>query len=263
MVRSIDHIVIAVRDLAQTSQDYRDAGFTVTPGGEHTGGATHNALISFGDGAYFELIAFKEPDRPQEHRWWSQLAAGEGLVDVALLSDGLAQESERLSGTGIEVNGPRDGGRIRPDGQQVAWKTLGLPRTAVPLPFVIEDVTPRELRVPNGTATEHPLGVTRVVGLTIAVENLDESALAFAKLVGNNGITSQPEIEGVREARRFSLGDQWLELAQPDDSASDLRQHLAARGQGPYEIVLGGVDAASNDLLPVSTTHGARIRVTP
>jgi hypothetical protein len=261
MVQSIDHIVIAVRDLDETSRDYQDAGFTVTPGGEHADGATHNSLIPFADGAYFELIAFKEPDRPQEHRWWSQLAAGEGLVDLALLSDDLTQEAERLGKSGLAIEGLRDGGRLRPDGQQVAWKTLGLPRTPVPLPFVIEDVTPRELRVPNGAATEHPLGVTGVAGVTIAVEDLDASATAFAKLIGNSGIASQPAIEGVKAVQRFALGDQWLELVQPDDSASDLRGHLEARGQGPYEIVLRGTGTGAGALLPVETTHGARIRV--
>ncbi|MGH2532396.1 MAG: VOC family protein [Thermomicrobiales bacterium] len=259
MVRSIDHIVVAVRDLALASRDYEGAGFTVTPGGEHVGGATHNALISFGDGAYFELIAFKEPDRPQAHKWWAQLAAGEGLVDVALLSDDLAAEADRLRRSGLDVPDPIDGGRLRPDGQQIAWKTLGLPRTPVPLPFVIEDVTPRDLRVPGGPGTAHPLGVNRVSGLSIAVEHLDESARAFARLIGNSGITSRPAIAGVRDARRFALGDHWLELIQPDDSASELRHHLEARGQGPYEVVLGGANEAT--LLPVTPTHGARIRL--
>ena len=52
-MQGIDHIVIAVRDLAAASDDYARLGFTVTLGGEHTGGATHNALISFAYGAYF------------------------------------------------------------------------------------------------------------------------------------------------------------------------------------------------------------------
>jgi hypothetical protein len=67
MANAIDHVVIVVRDLAQASADFAAAGFTVTPGGEHADGATHNALIPFADGAYIELIAFKEPDRPSTH----------------------------------------------------------------------------------------------------------------------------------------------------------------------------------------------------
>src|ERR1041384_7550234 len=69
MIRAIDHIVILVNDLAAAIADYTALGFTVTPGGEHTGGATHNALVGFDDGVYFELIAFKEPSRQQDHRW--------------------------------------------------------------------------------------------------------------------------------------------------------------------------------------------------
>jgi hypothetical protein len=52
---------------------------------------------------------------------------------------------------------PREGGRIRPDGVQLKWRTLGL---KPPLPFVIEDVTGRELRVPGGAAADHANGAT-------------------------------------------------------------------------------------------------------
>lgn len=260
MIQGIDHIVIVVRDLTQAAQDYQEAGFTVTPGGEHADGATHNALVSFADGAYFELIAFKEPDRPQEHRWWAQLAAGEGLVDFALLSDDLTAESTRLSEAGLTIDGPRDGGRIRPDGQRVAWKTFGLPRSPVPLPFLIEDVTPRELRVPPGPATAHPLGVTGIAGITLVVADLDQSARDFAGLVGNTGSTAQSAIDGVDAARRFALGDHWIELAQPTAASSELRRHLDARGAGPYDVLLRG--AESDALLPLSAMHGARIRTT-
>ena len=263
MVRSIDHIVIAVRDLAQASADFQRAGFTVTPGGEHTGGATHNALISFGDGAYFELIAFREPDRPSEHRWWSFLAKGEGTVDYCLLADGLGAEADRLRLAGIAVDGPHDGGRLRPDGQQVSWRSLTLgDRAASPLPFLIEDVTPRGLRVPAGAATVHPLGVERVAGLVLLVDDLDQSAPVFAALLGTAGVERESGIEGARAAQRFALGAQWIELAEPEAGAGELRRHLAERGAGPYQIVLaGGSGARTSGLLPVELTHGARIQV--
>ena len=59
MLQGIDHIVIAVVDLAVASRNYEGLGFTVVPGGRHPVG-THNALIAFADGAYIELIAFYE-----------------------------------------------------------------------------------------------------------------------------------------------------------------------------------------------------------
>lgn len=256
MVQSIDHIVVAVRDLATASADYARIGFTVTPGGEHTGGATHNALISFADGAYLELIAFKNPDQPQDHRWWPLLAKGEGLVDFALLSTDLAREAARLNAAGLAAE-PLDGGRLRPDGQRIAWRSFNL-RSTPPtrLPFVIEDVTPRNLRVPVGAATIHPNGVTGVAGAIVAVANLVVSAPAFATLLDGEGATSPPSVPGASAARRFPLGAQWIELVQAD--GGDPAQYVSTRGEGPYEVVLTGRDAST---LPIAEAHGARIRV--
>jgi catechol 2,3-dioxygenase-like lactoylglutathione lyase family enzyme len=259
MLRGIDHIVIAVRDLAAASADYASLGFTVTPGGEHTGGATHNALISFADGSYFELIAFREPDRPQDHKWWERFAKGEGTVDFALLADDVANEAARLTAAGIAVEGPVDGGRQRPDGQLIAWRSLALSAAAAPLPFVIEDVTPRELRVPPAPATEHPLGVTGVAGLTLLVTDLDRAAEFFAALLGTSGEAAPFDVPGVLRAYRFNTDTYWLALAEPDPNAADLQRHIAERGPAPYEIVLG-TERDVVDPLPINTAHGARIR---
>jgi catechol 2,3-dioxygenase-like lactoylglutathione lyase family enzyme len=258
-VQGIDHIVIAVRDLAAASDNYGRLGFTVTPGGEHTGGATHNALISFADGAYFELIAFKEPDRPQEHKWWARFAKGEGTVDFALLSESVDFEGDRLKQAGIELDGPHDGGRVRPDGQRIGWRNLGLTATGAPLPFLIEDITTRDLRVPTGAATEHELGVSGVWGLVLVVDDLDRAADPYQTLLDTPGESSTPMVEGVRRGRRFRFGSQWIELAEADPSASELQQHIQERGAGPYEIVLAGAGAIT-ERLPVELTHGARIR---
>jgi hypothetical protein len=256
MVKQIDHIVIGVRDLAAASADYECLGFTVTPGGEHTGGATRNALVSFRDGSYFELIAFTEPDRPQPHRWWSRVAKGEGLVDFALLSKDLLRETARLTAASVQSE-PRDGGRVRPDGEQIAWKSASLASTPpTHLPFVIEDVTPRQLRVPNGPATAHPLGVTGIAGVSVVVEDLAASAPAYAALLETEGEERRPTIDGARVARRYAIGPQWIELIQPA-SGGQLATHLADRGEGPYEIVLNG---AENRTLPLDVTHGARLR---
>ena len=259
-MQGIDHIVIAVRDLATASDDYARLGFTVTPGGEHTGGATHNALISFADGAYFELIAFRAPDRPQEHKWWARFANGEGTVDFALISESVDFEGDRLKQAGIEIDGPHDGGRLRPDGQRIAWRNLSLTAAGAPLPFMIEDVTSRDLRVPTGAATEHELGVTGVAGLILLVDDLDRAAGPYQTLLDTPGEASTPTLEGVRRARRFQFGSQWIELAEAEPTVADLRRHIEERGAGPYEIVLAGAGAGAEQL-PLDLTHGARIRV--
>jgi catechol 2,3-dioxygenase-like lactoylglutathione lyase family enzyme len=259
MPQMIDHVVVAVRDLAQASRDYARVGFTVTPGGEHTGGATHNALISFADGSYFELIAFARPDEPQEHRWWQKFTNGEGTVDFALLSADLDTEAEELRDAGIAVNGPNDGGRTRPDGRQIAWKMLSISSDDAPLPFVIEDVTTRELRVPPGAATQHPLGVTGIAGVTVLVPDLDRAAAVYTTFLGDPGEPITSEIEGIRRGTRITFGPHWIALAEPEAGATALQAFIADRGIAPYEIVLTG-GGSGTDLLPLDLTHAARIR---
>ena len=268
MLHSIDHIVILVSDLDAASADWARAGFTVTPGGTHAAGTTHNALVSFTDGTYFELIAFLgTDDKAQEHRWWPRVADGEGLIDYALLSDDLNADSAEARGRGLEMVGPDDGGRVRPDGQRLEWRSVMLGRGIgdPTLPFVIEDVTARGLRVPSGDAERHTLALARVAGLTLVTKNLEESAQALTSLLGNPGEDVIVDEGGVL---RFSLGAQWIALLQPGDDASEAGQYLRARGEGPYEVTLTGdsddegiIMPGAGDLLPLDQTHGARIRV--
>jgi len=263
VLKQIDHIVVVARNLAEAVENFRRAGFTVTPGGEHVGGMTHNALISFGDGTYFELIAFHEPDVPQEHRWWERLARGEGLVDYALLSDDLDAEAPRVRAAGLSLRGPADGGRRRPDGQELIWRSFflgtGVGKTA--LPFVIEDVTPRTLRVPGGAATQHRLPVSRVAGLSLVVANLAAASRDLQIL-----LSAAPEghdVPNLGPTARFRLGEQWLELIQPTGTESPAAQHLRRLGEGPYEVVLSGDSAANSGegVLLSEPLNGARIRV--
>lgn len=265
MPQQIDHVVALVRELDAAVADFAALGFTVVPGGEHAGGATHNALISFADGTYIELIAFREPDRPQGHGWWPYLAKGEGWVDFALLEPDLDAAAARLAATPIAVEGPGDGGRLRPDGARVAWRSLrpGATAGAGRLPFLIADVTPRDVRVPGGAATDHALGAARVAGATVVVTNLARARMAWGQYLGTRGMPFRgPDGE---PGWRCPLGDQWLTLLAPDDSATPAGRYLQARGECLYEVALAGPggDGASGTLLDLAATHQARLRLTP
>lgn len=260
MPQSIDHVVIAVRDLSQASADYERLGFTVTPGGYHTGGETHNSLISFADGSYIELIAFTEPDRPQSHKWWAKFALGEGTVDFALLSSDLTAEADQLRQAGIAVDGPIDGGRERPDGKRIAWKSLTISSEDGPLPFVIEDVTPREMRVPPGEATRHKLGVTGISGVTVLVSDLERASTLYETFLGNPGEEIDEAEDDLRRVLRFPVGPHWIELAEPMPDAQHFLEAIAKRGIAPYRLVLATKDA-DRAALPPTVTHGARIEL--
>jgi hypothetical protein len=264
MPSRIDHIVIGVRDLAQASADYAAAGFIVTPGGEHTGGRrTHNALVAFADTTYLELIAYREPDTPcDDDPWWQLLARGEGFLGFALRMDDATSEASALQSRGVRVHGPYTGGRERPDGQRVTWRSIEVEGSG-PMPFLIEDLTPRRLRIPDGAATEHPLGVPGFLELALVVEDLVAPAAAFAALLGSAGTPLSAPMEGVGAALRFTLGPHTIDLLTPTGPESAPGRALSARGPAPYKLTLGVTDTSSNTAttLPLAQTHGARIGI--
>jgi catechol 2,3-dioxygenase-like lactoylglutathione lyase family enzyme len=256
MIRAIDHIVILVADLAAASADYAALGFTVTPGGEHTDGATHNALVVFADDTYLELIAFQR--QAPGHRWWRHSAAGEGLVDYALLPGAIEEDIAGAQARGAAYSGPASGGRLRPDGQQVSWQ-LGMPPSA-DLPFLCGDVTPRVLRVPGGAARQHPNGVTGIAGLTIAVDDLEASVARYRALLGRDPIEQLPAPPGARFAA-FAIGGAVVTLVAAygetaPASEDSLRTRLAAHGAGPYALTLRAESAANAGPLDPARTHG-------
>ena len=197
MLRQFDHVVFVVRDLQSAIADYRRRGFTVTPGGEHADGATHNALVPFADGSYLELVAFHDLGRSLTHPWWNVAADGGGLADFALLSDDLAADSAALAD--LVKRPPQEGGRIRPDGVELRWRTAVL---KAPLPFVIEDLTARDLRVPGGAATEHANGATGIASVVVGAVDLADAEWRYAALRERGA----PKIE-LRKADRDGLLD--------------------------------------------------------
>ncbi|MEJ7901966.1 MAG: VOC family protein, partial [Thermomicrobiales bacterium] len=185
MATGIDHIVIAVNDLDQAVADYTAAGFTVTPGGQHANGETHNALIAFTDGTYFEIIAWRTPDQPGDNTWWRRLQAGEGFVDYALRVADLDVEIDRLRTAGLEVPESTPGGRLRPDGQSVEWQTVRLdPERHPSLPFYCHSTNDITLRVPSGQAAVHANGASGIHKIFIGVADLEQAAADYQIVAG-------------------------------------------------------------------------------
>lgn len=259
MLTRIDHAVIVVRDLQAAMRDYSTLGFTVLPGGTHADGATHNALITFADGSYLELLAFTAPEQPQDHPWWPRLAEGEGLEDFALLSDNLPADSDRWRAVNPDVTSPVVGGRARPDGQHLRWRTTRLPPGGgdSALPFVIEDVTPRGLRVPGGDATQHVQPVTGIAGVIVAVRSVEAHLGEYMALLDASA-AFLPSGDA-----RLNLGEQWIMLATAASNPA-IDDYLMRHGEGPFALHLARVDDAPNrtpTLLDQQLAHGARLEV--
>ena len=275
----LDHVVIAVADLAKAVEDYRALGFTVSIGGRHPGRTSHNALVVLGDGAYLELIAWQEPG-PAE-RWYNVHAKhGDGLMDFALIPEDVPRAVEEAKSRGLVLDGPLDGGRLRPDGQQVKWQTGR--QATFDLPFLCGDVTPRPLRVPTGEGQRHANGALGLARVAVAVKDLKASMLRYRALLdippgesARDAIRMDAPVilpkKGIRAAV-ITLGPTAIVLMTPvtpaDDTttttvARELIERLATRGEGPCAIALRTAPGQKARTLDRGLAHGAPIEMDP
>lgn len=224
----LDHIVILVEDLDAAQRQWRDAGFTVTPGGVHADGLTHNALICFADGSYIELLAFRA--QPGTAHRWDRFRAFPGPIDYAIAVNDLPAFVQRLNSRGLNYTEAIEGGRQRPDGTSIRWRTSWPLQSAEGLPFLIEDLTPRELRVPEGERRNHPNGAVGIADLTVAVNDPDCAARNLAALLGSATINAD-------EPRAFAMGSAVLRVCPLPKYPA-----LTRRGPGPaaFAVALAG-----------------------
>ncbi|MDQ3657833.1 MAG: VOC family protein [Chloroflexota bacterium] len=261
MATGIDHIVIAVRDLDQAVADYTAAGFTVTPGGEHTNGETHNALVAFADGTYFEIIAWKDPDGESDNAWLRRLQAGEGFVDYALRTADLEVEIARLRDEGLDVPDSTPGGRMRPDGQAVEWQTVRLDPSRHPsLPFYCHSTNDITLRVPTGDATIHANGASGIHKIFIGVADLEQAAADYRIVAGITFAEDAHEQPEANKWQQFRVGTYNIVLIEPDEPASELARSIALRGEVPIEVALKSTNEQGSAVDP-RLTHGAKLAI--
>jgi hypothetical protein len=62
---------------------------------------------------------------------------------------------------------------------EIKWRTALL---KPPLPFLIEDVTSRELRVPGGAATDHANGATGIASVVVGASDIADADWRYAAL---------------------------------------------------------------------------------
>lgn len=185
MILGIDHILIAVDDLDLATEVYEQLGFQVLAGGQHPKMGTQNALVPLADGSYLELINIFDPALAQTGSPGVSTAMHHEnrLAAFALASDDLDADVAAIRARGLEIGDPREGERTRPDGVRVVW------RTAMPadqrMPFLIQDVTPREQRIPLPTA-----GIGQTLHLNdvdVGIKDVPTASKEYEKLLGTPG----------------------------------------------------------------------------
>jgi catechol 2,3-dioxygenase-like lactoylglutathione lyase family enzyme len=259
MLLGIDHVVIAVSDLEAAIRNYQRLGFNVTRGGRHRVLGTVNALIAFADGAYLELLQFVEPD--SAHPWYAKFRGGLALVDFCAQTDDLAGDVAQFRRLGVKISDPWPLSRERPDGYLLKWQLaspdadyLGI------LPFLIEDETPRQERVPRNRV--HANQVSGIKRLTIVVDGLSNVAHFYEAMAGAR--VDRGKRSGVETASlRVVLGPHELEhldAASPELAESATGHWLRQHGPSPYELTLTTAAGTPATLDP-AITLGAHLRL--
>ena len=253
---NFDHFIIAVRDLDAAMADYRALGFTVYYGGKHTHKATHNGLIALADGSYLELLAPQDPS--EIDNTIDVLAYGEGFGGYALLTIDIDGDVARLRAAGIDCSDPLPGHRDRYDGVQIQWRSANVGGTRNP--FLITDVTPHILRVPDDPDKVNQQNrVTGIAGLTMFVPSMDAALAKYGVMLDAEPVSSHMR-EDVHTAR-FALGNCDLMLVQPLTSAAPGAAQVARLGESIGRLQLHTASKVNTGLLGLTLAHGAPIEL--
>jgi hypothetical protein len=128
------------------------------------------------------------------------------------------------------------------------------------LPFLIEDVTDRALRVPSGDAAEHANGARGIARLILAVDDLATASAWYAGLTPpSDEADSAAAFDQPSRAAGFQIGSHRIELHEPQGDGP-MTDRLTARGAGPYALALNGV--IGRDIQP-GEAGGARLQIAP
>ena len=152
----VDHLVYATPHLdLGVDRIERLLGIRATPGGQHPGAGTRNALIALGSDVYLEIVgpdrAQPEPARP---RWFriDELDAPK-LVTWATKSNDIARTSNAARQSGIQLGDALAGSRRRADCVLLTWRYTDPRMSAADgiIPFFIDwGTTPH----PAGSAAQ-------------------------------------------------------------------------------------------------------------
>ena len=240
MLTRVDHVMICVPDLAKGIETYTRLGFTVYPGGSHTGRATHNA-IAFHDEDYLEILSIRDrsavvPGSP-DASLAEYLDQGGGFRIVSVQSDDLAADVAAMRRRGVDVGEIRDGGRRTPEGQELRWRAAFLgPRDALPI-FFIQHLTPLAERKAHAVRLgAHPNGVMRAERVYIAVPDVAAAARTYSRVLGRPVPAIQRGTVIKADMAVFDLGPTGLTVAQPAEPGP-AAEALARRGPGPFQVL--------------------------
>jgi Glyoxalase-like domain len=143
LLARVDHLVYATPDLNRGVEEIEKLlGVRATPGGQHPGRGTRNALITLGPATYLEIIA---PDPEQPPPKAPRPFGIDGLKESRLVAwaangDDLGRLRDEAARKGARLGEVMSGSRRRPDGVLLSWRYTD-PQTVLAdglVPFFID-----------------------------------------------------------------------------------------------------------------------------
>jgi hypothetical protein len=161
-----------------------------------------------------------------------------------------------LRAGGVVINDPVPWSRIRPDGYELKWLlSLAQGSHRGVAPFLIQDVTPREERIPRNF--DHKNGAIGIEAVTVAVRDLSEVQHWYRQALGNEGAAISDE-KLQAQGTRYQIGPHKLDFVTPRGPDSPVTEWLRVFGSSPYGAALR-CRAPSPVGLDRKFTHGANL----
>jgi len=193
-VSRVDHLVYATPDVKFGIDAVEKLlGIRATPGGQHPGAGTRNALVALGPASYLEIIG-PDPEQPQppgQRRFGIDDLKAPRLAAWAAKGQDLERLVADAAHNGVKLGTVGSGSRKRPDGVLLSWRFTS-PATVLGdgiVPFFIDwGKTPHPAQTAAAGATlaglraEHPdaqrvAEMLRKLGLDLPVTSAPAPAL--------------------------------------------------------------------------------------
>jgi hypothetical protein len=269
-IESLDHPVIAARDLDAAQIMYERLGFTIPPRGSHIEWGTGNLCIMFPDD-YIEIRGIIDASRFTMNLDKHLDQYGEGLMGVAFRTDNVRSSYEDMIRHGMRVTEPR---RLTRNFEHPEGWTQPSFELCVPEPddikglmhvVVLQHLTPELIRRPDFLSHQNAcIGVNAMAGI---IDDAERVAAKLALLLGEDSV--QTNADGVHlvvpsgqqielllpHVYRARFGDV---NEAPDSETPRLgAMILRVEDSGRTQEVLAGND------LPFDITDDGAIRVAP
>jgi hypothetical protein len=121
----LDHLVFATPDLGLGIETIdKLLGVRATPGGQHPGLGTRNALVALGPSSYLEIIG-PDPEQPRpagRRRFGIDELNEPRIVGWVAKGTELEKLAAAAAGRGVKLGAVIPGSRRRPDGVVLSWR---------------------------------------------------------------------------------------------------------------------------------------------